>query len=144
MYEEAVLYTESPVGIIKLLGEFISCDAEKLSHLIKVTCIQYSFGGKFMAVLQQIQYEKMKYDIIISKAFRLPYPKQRISIKQITVYCKRNVGAVRGIVLPHIRSEPALQTSSLVIVGPGTFLFEFISALEAVDEKVTDIFPGFG
>ena len=100
-------------------------------------------GGARPAVLQQVQYQEVQDDIVVSEALGLPDTEERVGIQEAAVDGKGNVGAAGDVILAHVRGEPAFQASPLVVVGPGAFFLEIISRLEAVDEEVTDIISGF-
>lgn len=46
------------------------------------------FRRRGPAIGQQVKNQKMKDNVIICKAFGLPYLKQRVGIKEVTVYGK--------------------------------------------------------
>ena len=102
------------------------------------------FRRHFPAVPKQVQYQKMQNDIVVGKAFCFPYLKKRVGVEKVAVDRERKIGAVRCIVFPHIGRKPAFEPPPLVIIGAGTFVFEVISGLKALDEKLPDIFSCFG
>ena len=134
-YEQALLF----VGIA------FSADSLDIKEgfILREQAVRDLFQSAGAAVLKQIQYQKVKDDIVVCEAFGFPDSKQRVSVQKAAVNGKGNAGAAGGVVFAHVRGKPAFQTPSLIVISPGALFLKIVSGFEAVDEEVPDVVPGF-
>ena len=80
------------------------------------------FCSQTFSILQQIQNQKMKNNIIVCKTFCFPHPKQRIGVQKIAVDGKGNIRTAGHIIFPYIRTQPAFQPPALIVFSLNSFL----------------------
>ena len=81
----------------------------------------------------------MKRNVAICKALSFPRFVEWIVTGYPAIDGDENIFSFRGLAKLHIITEPALDTTALIIIGARTFPSVLIAALEAVDIELTHI-----